>query len=459
MAGVAFSASERYVFEVQGARLLSLEVTFASPLLPRDGDVFTDVMVRAGTSVQPVALGRCRFELLVPGRQLGRLIPLDSPINCRELFRYGRLVRVQQIFDQLPLLLARKEAITKEFQQYTANLVYDLRVYRMLFDEIDAGLANESDATRTEVQAAMVEGPGRSYMRFFDERLRALEKLVSSFSRQEHERHGFYFRRHVWDIILASPFLARTNIRPRGYAGDSAMMRYLYENVYLGESTFGKLMHKHPIESAAAQAVRNRRRLIADTLATARRNRGDGARSRLRFMSVACGPAQEVTDLFVTAEDCNAYECVLLDQDDEALSEARQSIAAVEQRAGRQVHARFVRDSVRTMLRTHDLTTTFGRFDVLYSMGLFDYLTAPVAKAVLGKLYQLLEPGGWMIVGNFHVGNPTRCYMDYWMDWTLIYRTEEEFLALAHDLPGAKCSLSFEETKAQMFLTVRKARP
>jgi extracellular factor (EF) 3-hydroxypalmitic acid methyl ester biosynthesis protein len=462
VAGTAHGASTPHVFEVSGARRLSLDVIFHGDSAPVDGFLFDDVLLHAGTSLQCFKLGRCRFEAhrsnapSDAGRS-GRLVPLDTMIDCRELFRHGRVVGLEQAFDQLPLLLARKQAITPEFQRYTADLVYDLRIYRSLFDDVDAGLATESVTTRAEVERVILEGPGRRFMRYFDERLCALEKIVCGFSRQEHERHGFYFRRHVWDAILVSPFLARTNLRPRGYAGDSVMMEQIYENRYDGESLFGKLMHKHPIESAAAQAVRNRRRLIADTIAEARR---DGARrdgSRLRFMSIACGPAWEVADLFATTEDCDAYACALLDQDEEALGEAQRRIAAVEQRTGRRVHARFIRESVRTMLRTPDLTDALGRHDVVYSMGLFDYLTTPVAQAVLGKLYQLLEPGGRMIIGNFHVGNPTRWYMDYWMDWTLIYRTEDEFLALARDLPGAECSVSFEETRSQMFLSVRKA--
>jgi extracellular factor (EF) 3-hydroxypalmitic acid methyl ester biosynthesis protein len=152
-----------------------------------------------------------------------------------------------------------------------------------------------------------------------------------------------------------------------------------------------------------------------------------------------------------------AYECSLLDQDEEALGEAARRIAAVELRTGGLVRARYIRESVRTMLRSRHLLETLGRYHVVYSLGLFDYLTAPVAQAVLGRLYQLLEPGGTLIVGNFHVGNPTRWYMDYWMDWSLLYRTEEELLALARALPGAECSISFEATAAQMFLFARKA--
>jgi extracellular factor (EF) 3-hydroxypalmitic acid methyl ester biosynthesis protein len=480
VSGTVLGAAAPLVFEVSGARPLSLLVRFPADPPPADGAVVDEVLLRLGTSLESVPLGRCRFE--APGEagdaQVRRVVPIDRPIDCDELLRHGRLVSLDQAFDQLPLLLARKHSIHPAFERYTAGLVYDLRIYRSLFDDIDAGLAPESPATRAVIEATVLAGQGRRFLEFFDERLAALEAIVRPFTRQEHERHGFYFRRHVWDAILASPFLSRTNLRPRGYAGDSMMMQYLYEEAWLGESLFGKLMHRHPIASAAAQAVRNRRKMLVETITSARRDGRfdvghdggsapkpaghDGGSapkppgSPLRFMSVACGPAWEVADLFATPGDCDAYECTLLDQDEEALGEAERRIEAVERLTGRRVRARYIRQSVRTMLRERDLPGALGRYHVVYSMGLFDYLTAPVAQAVLAKLYDLVEPGGRMIVGNFHVGNPTRWYMDYWMDWSLLYRTEEEMLALARDLPGAESSVSFEETASQMFLSVRK---
>jgi extracellular factor (EF) 3-hydroxypalmitic acid methyl ester biosynthesis protein len=210
--------------------------------------------------------------------------------------------------------------------------------------------------------------------------------------------------------------------------------------------------HKHPLESAAAQAVRNRRRLIADTIAQERREVGE----RLRIISVACGPAWEVGDLLLTPEDCDAYEIALLDQDDRALDDAARMVAEAERRVGSRAAVRYIRGSVRTLLRNRELAERLGRYHVVYSMGLFDYLTTPVAKAVLGKLYELLAPGGRAIIGNFHVRNPTRWYMEYWMDWSLFYRTEEELSALAAGLPGASSSIALDAAGSQMFLSIRK---
>jgi extracellular factor (EF) 3-hydroxypalmitic acid methyl ester biosynthesis protein len=68
----------------------------------------------------------------------------------------------------------------------------------------------------------------------------------------------------------------------------------------------------------------------------------------------------------------------------------------------------------------------------------------------------LLEKDGDLLIGNFHISNPSRCYMEYWLDWVLYYRNEEEFLRLMPGKSGGQATVLFEDTKSQMFLHVKK---
>ena len=126
----------------------------------------------------------------------------------------------------------------------------------------------------------------------------------------------------------------------------------------------------------------------------------------------------------------------LFDQDQQALLEAAGLVSEIEKSLQTEISVDFIKESVRTMLVTRALQERWGQFHFIYSMGLFDYLTAPVAAAVLKKLYQLLTPGGEMVIGNFFVENPSRYYMEYWHDWKIIYRTEEDFLPDCVDAAG-----------------------
>ncbi len=266
----------------------------------------------------------------------------------------------------------------------------------------------------------------------------------------------FFFFKHLWHFILCCPILARTNLKPRGYAGDSEMMRMVYFNDYQGDSTFAKLFHKHVVEHPAAQSVRNRIKLIANLLDSENTDAGFSPQINVQVLSVGCGPAFELTDVLMSPKDCKKYKFTLLDQDSLAHSEAAALVHKIEKMFDCKVNVDYLECSVRTMLFPRKLKQNLGHFDFIYSMGLFDYLAAPVAKAVLKNLFQILNPGGKMVIGNFHVSNPSKYYMDYWCDWVLLHRTEEEFIDLSKDCASAHVSVFFENTGSQMFLHIEK---
>src|SRR5206468_1753432 len=105
-----------------------------------------------------------------------------------------------------------------------ADLLFDLQVYRSVFEDLDARLAGESDQTRSELQALAREQEYPRFRTWFDERVAELERITGSLSKAQQEQHGFYFRKQMRDFILSSEMLARTNTKPRGYAGDSDVM-------------------------------------------------------------------------------------------------------------------------------------------------------------------------------------------------------------------------------------------
>src|SRR5205823_6016134 len=125
-------------------------------------------------------------------------------------------------------------------------------------------LLNESPQTRNELQALAREQEYPRFRSWFDERVLELERLTGGLTRPQSEQHGFYFRKQMRDFIASSELLSRTNSKPRGYAGDSEVMRLIYANDFRGPTIFAQFMHKYPVELAAAQAVRNRRRLVGE---------------------------------------------------------------------------------------------------------------------------------------------------------------------------------------------------
>ena len=395
--------------------------------------------------VRPLTLTKCRLV-----GESDQLVFVDDVYDCYALLEQARLKNLLGFFNELPLVLAQRTAITEAFRGFVADLSYDLTVYKKFFDEQDRTFAKETPHVAAAAQEALLRRVGPEFFRFLDANLEKLSSLVRDFTPEQHERHGYYFRQQLWRFIMGSAFMERTNLKPRGYAGDATMMQMIYDDRYEGSWAFNKLMHRHPVRHPAATAVRNRRVLIPRLL----RKHFDSSRADpYRVLSVACGPARELEDVFAGGVDPARLELTLLDQDDEALQAARTTL----ERVGQPRKLSLVNDSVRTLLRERNASERWGRFDFIYSMGMFDYLTPPVAKAVLARLYELLAPGGSLVVGNYHVTNPSRFYMAYWLDWVLYYRTEDEMQQLAAGLPGAQASVGFDDTGCQMFLTVERA--
>jgi extracellular factor (EF) 3-hydroxypalmitic acid methyl ester biosynthesis protein len=386
----------------------------------------------------------------------GRLVFLQDMYDIHSLLSKNKVVKLQSAFHDLPTLLARKEKINKSFKDFTANLTYDLSVYKNLFDRLDSRYQEEPEAIQKAVQRALIKTEGQKFKHFLDENLAELERLVVDFSTEEHQRHGFYFRKQLWNFLLCSPLMARSNLKPRGYSGDSEIMKMIYMKDYQDDSTFSKLLQKHGVEHTAAQSVRNRITLIVQLLGDFQKKAHAHSPSKLKILTVGSGPAFELRDILECSHDCSKYHFSLFDQDPKALSEVASLIQTIENKLNAKIDVDLIKGSVRTMLFSRSLKNKWGQFHFIYSMGLFDYLSAPVAKAVITKLYQMLKPGGEMVIGNFHTSNPSRYYMEYWCDWVLNLRTEEEFIALSADIPSAYYSIIFEDTDSQMFLHLKK---
>ena len=448
--------SQKFPIQAQCASKFSLFFRYTQDQPAGELDQSVSLLIQNnGDSVQ---LGPCR---VLSGPNLngddGRLVFTDDVYDIRSLLNHRRVINLKSAFDDLPFILNRKNNIKSVFKDFTADLAYDLSVYKKLFDDLDFQYSEEPQDVKSLIQKAVIESEGQQFMQFFHKSVEALNGLVADFNPEEHQLHGFYFRKQLRKFILCCALMTRTNLKPRGYAGDSAMMKMIYSNTYQGDSTFCKLMQKYTVGVPAAQSVRNRRELIVRHLRRFREKQRRGTPNEIKVLSVACGPACELDDILKTPADFEKFHFTLLDQDKKALDEAATVISNIEQRSGASVKVDYSNISVRLMLGKKPFKSNTRKFHFIYSMGLFDYLSTPIAAAVLNKLHQLLLPEGELIVGNFHISNPSKHFMEYWGDWHLIHRDEQDMRNLLPHLSDSKLSVIFEETGSQMFLDIQNS--
>jgi SAM-dependent methyltransferase len=260
-----------------------------------------------------------------------------------------------------------------------------------------------------------------------------------------------FIRDHIGAMVYGAPFAYRAYSKPRGYAGDYEMMNHLYRDEMVGRSLFDQCMHKYFVDEPAGQAVKNRGYYLLEKIKeTVKNSKND----TIRILAVASGPAME-QQLFL--RDCKEFhgkniEFLCIDQDEESLKHAQRQAQSIE---------RFVNSGFKFRYSNLAIKNILGRglpegdFDLIYSAGLFDYFSDPVAQAAGVKLFGGLAPGGRLIIGNFSTLNPCVPFMEMVLDWHLIYRSPEVMQKLFAPL-SSKVRIEEEPLKINIFAVIEK---
>jgi extracellular factor (EF) 3-hydroxypalmitic acid methyl ester biosynthesis protein len=248
-------------------------------------------------------------------------------------------------------------------------------------------------------------------------------------------------------LLHEDPFTYRAFSKPRGYAGDAALLDFIYgeEEGWPAPSAcqMGRSIFASTTRSSACEAVRARRGFIADLV-----DRIVDEVPHPHILSIAAGHLRE-------AHLCSAVKrrkfgrYVALDSDQESLAEVQRSYG----RFGVESFAASVRQ-----LLTHRVD--LGKFDVVYSTGLFDYLPLAAAQRLTGEAFEMLRPNGRLLVANFLPGILDVGYMESFMAWKLIYRDRGDMIQLADDIPQEQIGdirIVAEENQNIIFLLVTKA--
>jgi len=261
---------------------------------------------------------------------------------------------------------------------------------------------------------------------------------------------GAHVFREAFPFLTLSRTYDRCFSKPRGYAGDYLTIEMMYDDVPQGDRRLGRHIDRWFLSTPAARAVKNRRQLVCETLRDLAEGRTNDA--PLRVTSLACGPARELFDLY-GSDSVPHIEATCIDIDRDALEYASEKAVAF----GVSDRMRFVRDNV-VLLSLGRGHTVLPPQDVIYSIGLTDYLTDDQVVDLCSWMHDNLERGGTAFIGNFAAGQPNRMLMDNLLEWRLIHRTPEEMTALfgRSRFGEAPVEVRFEPAGVNLFAFCRK---
>ena len=225
-------------------------------------------------------------------------------------------------------------------------------------------------------------------------------------------------------LLHQDPFVFRAFAKLRGYPGDAGILDLIYEAVPIpaGTTALGATLYAHNLHAPACRSVRYRRDFLADAIdAAAAREPG-----RARVLSVACGHLREA-QRSAAVRDGALGAFYALDQDPVSVALMQEEHAAL----GVTPVLGSVRDVLTGRLRFEGLT-------LAYAAGLYDYLPTPVAARLTARMFDMLAPGGRVIVANFCPELRDVGFMESFMAWRLIYRDEAGMREIAAAVPGGE---------------------
>lgn len=281
------------------------------------------------------------------------------------------------------------------------------------------------------------------------------EDVVKEIGEAEVAVHKSYARRELHPIMLCSPFLYRTYTKPLGYAGDYEMVNMMLRNPHEGSSAFAKLLNFALLNTPPVLAHRNRIDYLVERLRSECARRV--TKGKTRIFNLACGPAVEVQRFLREHEESDLAEIDLLDFNAETLDYTRERIQEASRSGGRETKVGYFQRSVHQLLRAASQggEDEFTGYDIVYCAGLFDYLSQRVCVRLVELFCTMVKPGGVVIVTNVADRNPSKGWMEYLVEWNLIYRGRAEMEELVPSkFPVKRTDILEDATGVNLFLEI-----
>lgn len=251
------------------------------------------------------------------------------------------------------------------------------------------------------------------------------------------------------DRTLSGSYLLRhARTWPQGGQGDYKMLENVYKKSPLS-SGLGYYLDLYGLSLPLAEAVRCRIKKLEEIVRQEIRSRNGAS-----VMNIGCGSCRELMGLAPDIAASNA-KVTCIDMDGDALAFALERLSFTEAEGSLE----FRKYNATRMFDDELNMAAFGKTDIIYSAGLFDYLPSEFLSKVLGALYRLLNEGG-TLVAPFKDAARYRSQDFHWLvNWDgFRQRTETEFRSILEDagIPMSAVREERDETGIIIFYMITK---
>ncbi|MDP8298041.1 MAG: methyltransferase domain-containing protein [Candidatus Orphnella occulta] len=379
----------------------------------------------------------------------------DRRLTEKSGFRYGVcLVRLKDkdlsILQDILIQRHLEQAISKVDnpelrEKVTCFIAKDCKEYICKFDAISRGLKNssitkdEADNRVKNITDSILQ-KGNNLESLIDNKV-AIKKVKEA------------FRAICGPLGYKGRVVKRAFDKPRGYPGDYLMIEAVYDNKSISKG-IGSSCDMYFLNDRYATAVRNRKDLMRQKLIHFLSN-SDAV--QINVLNIACGSCREIDEIFSAKSiPDRKYKFTLIDHDDEALLFSKKALSSSK---SKKIELEFLQHDISNYIKEQDrYVKILGKQDLVYSIGLADYLPDRILKKLILFCSKLLKPKGSLILAHKDKDAYKPVSTDWWCDWTFYPRNEDKLLNIIKECGMGTFDISIdrEKSKTIIFITLTK---
>lgn len=422
----------------------SVEVDFT------DGDILPIDIKQSGVSIMESRARVMRTERHPFGTRVA-LQFIDGTVDFNSLLSRNAQARISQQlrhFDPTQISI-----VPAEYRAHCADVLHFLRAYRGVIDASQHAMPGRKGGLSPDTAYEICE---TSIIPQWRKLWLAGNQLVAPAMTDKHQLEAIkaYTEAVLTPEFCNGPVWWRSYRKPAGYPGDFEIMNYVYDWQREGQDVYGQLIHRIGLDVSECIATRMEvvRQEIRKTV------EAHAEKGSARIVSLGCGSAREVQLHLQDQATIDApVTFTLIDQEANALAYAYEKCHPHTVTRKRHAKVQALNVSFTDVLRGGKWLDDLGPQSLVYTVGLVDYLVDKRARSLAERLYERLEPGGLLIVGNMNQTALSNLWpMEFITDWHLYYRTEEEMLAWTGNMAHATAWTELEPTGRVRLLFVRK---
>jgi extracellular factor (EF) 3-hydroxypalmitic acid methyl ester biosynthesis protein len=225
------------------------------------------------------------------------------------------------------------------------------------------------------------------------------------------------FRENIWKLYSQSKFMDRALKKPNGHPGDYKIIQWIYDgkptydNEHL-QNGIGLHLDKHFMSHPLADGVIERKNLMRKILEYEISNRN----KQTKILNLGSGSLQEWFELLKNGKiEKDKIDLLGIDKDEKANNFSRQRLKDVKELA----KINFVDGNMFEI-------GGIGDFDIVYSLGVDDYLSEKQLINSINQRCDLISPGGKTILTQKDIREYKSTTPYTWKsDWFFFPRTQE----------------------------------